>query len=128
MRWDNLRLDASPRGAPPLAGDAQLPMFERGAVTRTFDTPRFRGMTFYEIHAESIFSRGPATSNMPFTWTINPYRGCQHACSYCFARNSHTYLDLDAGEDFNRKVIVKVNAPALLRSKLASPGWKGGHI
>jgi DNA repair photolyase len=128
MRWDNLRLDDSPHGTLPLAGDAQLPMFERGAVTRTFDTPGFRGMTFYEIQAKSIVSRVPATSHMPFTWTINPYRGCQHACSYCFARNSHTYLDLDAGEDFNRKVIVKVNAPDLLRSKLASPGWKGEHI
>jgi DNA repair photolyase len=83
MRWDNLRLDDSPHGTLPVSGDAQLPMFERGAVTRTFDTPGFRGMTFYEIQAKSIVSRVPATSHMPFTWTINPYRGCQHACAYC---------------------------------------------
>ena len=65
---------------------------------------------------------------MPFRWTINPYRGCQHQCTYCFARNSHTYLDLDAGRDFDTKVVVKVNAPQLLRAKLASPGWTGEHI
>jgi DNA repair photolyase len=120
MRWDNLRLDD---GAPDTA-----PLFARGAVTRTFDTPGFRGMTFYEIQAKSIVSRVPESSRVPFRWTINPYRGCQHACLYCFARNSHTYLDLDAGEDFNSRVIVKVNAPELLRKKLASPGWPGEHI
>ena len=119
MRWDNLRLDGSP---------AQLPLLERGAVTRTFDTPGFRGMTFYEVQAKSIVSRVPESSRVPFTWTINPYRGCQHACLYCFARNSHTYLDMDAGHDFDSKVIVKVNAPELLRAKLASPGWRGEHI
>jgi DNA repair photolyase len=117
MRWDNLRLD-----------DPAAPLLPRGAVTRTFDTPGFRDMTFYEIQAKSIVSRVPESSRMGFTWTINPYRGCQHACNYCFARNSHTYLDLDAGQDFNSKVIVKVNAPELLRKKLASSGWRGEHI
>ena len=72
-------------------------LFERGAITRTFDTPGFRGMTFYEIQAKSIVNHMQATSRMAFGWTINPYRGCQHACAYCFARNTHTYLDLDAG-------------------------------
>jgi DNA repair photolyase len=141
MRWDNLRLDDQPPGegagraahalpgqALPGAADTQPPLFARGAVTRTFDTPGFRGMTFYEIQAKSIVSRVPDSSRMPFTWTINPYRGCQHSCVYCFARNSHTYLDLDAGADFDSKVIVKVNAPELLRKKLASPGWRGEHI
>jgi DNA repair photolyase len=73
MRWDNLRLDA---------GD-ELPLIERGAVVRTFDTPGFRGMTFYEVQAKSIVSRVPDSSRMPFRWTINPYRGCQHGCVYC---------------------------------------------
>ena len=76
MRWNNLSLAApeSP-GALPLA----LP----GAVARTFDSPGFAGMTFYEIQAKSIISRVPAASRMPFEWTINPYRGCSHACVYC---------------------------------------------
>jgi DNA repair photolyase len=127
MRWDNLRLDGT---AGPAAADgaAQVPLFERGAVVRTFDTPGFRGMTFFEVQAKSIVSHVPQSSRMPFRWTINPYRGCQHSCVYCFARNTHTYLDLDAGADFDSKVIVKVNAPELLRKKLASPGWRGEHI
>jgi DNA repair photolyase len=127
MRWDNLRLDGT-ADQTTVDGAGQVPLFERGAVVRTFDTPGFRGMTFYEVQAKSIVSHVPESSRMSFRWTINPYRGCQHSCVYCFARNTHTYLDLDAGADFDSKVIVKVNAPELLRKKLASPGWKGEHI
>jgi DNA repair photolyase len=99
-----------------------------GAVVRTFDTPGFAGMTFYEVQAKSIINRVPASSRMFFDWTINPYRGCSHACAYCFARNTHTYLDLDAGHDFDSKVVVKVNAGELLRKELAAPRWQRGHI
>ncbi len=121
MRWNNLRLDIpTPAGALPLA----IP----GAVERTFDAPGFAGMTFYEIQARSIISKVPAASRMPFEYTINPYRGCTHACRYCFARNTHTYLDLDAGRDFDTKVVVKVNAPQLLRKELSAPQWTGAHI
>ncbi len=109
MRWDHLIA----------AGDG---------IVRTFDTPGFAGMTFLEVHAKSIINRVPAASRMFFDCTVNPYRGCSHACVYCFARNSHTYLDLDAGHDFDTKVIVKVNAGELLRTELASPRWRGGHI
>jgi DNA repair photolyase len=138
MRWDNLRIDSTPgndadgRPLDQAAGGTSvggtLPLIERNAVVRTFDTPGFRGMTFYEVQAKSIVSKVPAASKVPFTFTINPYRGCQHSCTYCFARNTHTYLDLDAGQDFNSKVIVKVNAPELLRAKLSSRGWAGEHI
>jgi DNA repair photolyase len=62
-----------------------LPLFEQGAVVRTFDTPEFRGVTFYEIHAKSVINRVPEVSRVPFRWTINPYRGCTHACTYCAA-------------------------------------------
>ena len=279
MRWDSLRLDSADEGP-----SGTLPLIERNAVVRTFDTPGFRGMTFYEVQAKSIVSHVPETSQMMFRWTINPYRGCQHGCVYClasdtpvlmadgtsrriadirvgdaiygtvrggfyrryaitevlahwstvkpayritledgtqlvasgdhrfltergwkyvtgaeqgpeqrpflttnnklmgfgafaeppdegvllksdeklgvasieplgielpmydittgtgdfiangvvshncFARNTHTYLDLDAGRDFDTKVVVKVNAPELLRAKLASPRWAGEHI
>src|ERR1700733_12796808 len=138
MRWDNLRLDDQAADEPDASGgdtlfpaarrDVALPLIERGAVARTFDTPGFRGMTFYEIQAKSIVSEVPKSSRMMFRYTINPYRGCQHQCLYCYARNSHTYLDLDAGRDFDTKVVVKVNAPQLLRAKLASPSWRGEHI
>jgi DNA repair photolyase len=99
---------------------------ERDPVVRTFPTPDFAGMTFYEIRARSILNRVPGSSRMPFEWTLNPYRGCSHACRYCFARASHSYLDLDPGEDFDRRVVVKVNAGELLRRELAAPRW-GGH-
>jgi DNA repair photolyase len=123
MRWDNLRLDVRQRD-----DRVTLPLFEQGAVVRTFDTPEFRGMTFYEIRAKSIINRVPDASYVPFRWTINPYRGCQHACTWCFARNTHTYLDMDYGEDFDSKIVVKVNAPELLRKELAAKRWNGEHI
>jgi DNA repair photolyase len=78
MRWDNLRLvDPAP------SGGMTTPLFEQGAVVRTFDTPEFKGMTFYEVRARSIINRVPEASRVPFRWTINPYRGCSHACVYC---------------------------------------------
>ncbi|SDK56118.1 DNA repair photolyase [Nonomuraea maritima] len=122
MRWDNLRLTGAD------GDDPAVPLFARGAVTRTFDTPEFRGMTFYEIQARSIINRVPAASRVPFEYTINPYRGCGHRCIYCFARKTHEYLDLDSGADFDSKIIVKVNAAELARKELASPRWGGHHV
>ena len=297
MRWENLS-SAPPdetvtgqsggpgkRGGEAASPAEPLPLALPGAVARTFDTPGFAGMTFYEVRAKSIINRVPGASRVPFEWTVNPYRGCSHACSYClageteilladggttrlaelvpgdriygtvagdnhrrlvptevlahwstvkpahrltlddgtelvasgdhrfltergwkhvttapsgepprpylttgdrligigpgrspaqldgrvldrrssrrvcgikapgtaltlfdittgtgdfiangavshncFARNTHTYLDLDAGRDFDSKVVVKVNAGELLRRELAAPRWRGGHI
>ncbi|MBO0824014.1 MAG: intein-containing Rv2578c family radical SAM protein [Actinobacteria bacterium] len=81
MRWDSIRLDEET--GPDAAGPVTPALFGRDAVTRTFDTPGFRGMTFYEVHAKSIINRVPEVSRVPFRWTINPYRGCSHSCSYC---------------------------------------------
>lgn len=120
MRWDNLMLsDESAQDALFGAGDV---------VTRTFETPEFRGVTFYEVRARSILNKVPGASRMPFSWTLNPYRGCNHSCVYCFARRTHEYLDLDAGIDFDSKIVVKVNAPELLRKELISARWAGNHI
>ena len=94
---------------------------------RTFDTPQFRGIEFIEVEAKSIVNPVPG-NYLPFNWTINPYRGCSHGCKYCFARVTHTYMDMDAGKDFDSKIVVKVNAPDLLRVKLRSKSWKGEHI
>ncbi|MGH9260237.1 MAG: radical SAM protein, partial [Acidimicrobiales bacterium] len=63
-----------------------------------------------------------------FRYTINPYRGCTHACSYCYARPTHTYLDLDADRDFERRIVVKVNAVSRLRSELDPRRWQGELI
>lgn len=65
---------------------------------------------------------------MPFRWTINPFRGCAHACRYCFARPTHGYLDFNAAEDFEREIVVKVNAPERLRAEMARPSWQGEHV
>jgi DNA repair photolyase len=124
MRWSGQLV-----GAPEPDGDreGQLWLFERGAVARTFDTPEFRGSTFYEVYAKSVLNHVPGDSPM-FSWTINPYRGCTHGCVYCFARNTHTYLDLDAGHDFDSKIVVKVNAPQVLRRELARRSWQREHV
>jgi len=87
MRWSNLSaphdgdslLDRAAPAAPP------LPLALPGATVRTFDTPGFAGMTFYEIEAKSLINRVPGQSRVPFQWTVNPYRGCSHSCSYCLA-------------------------------------------
>lgn len=94
---------------------------------RTFDTPGFRGIEFIETECKTILNRVPGNA-LPFNWTINPYRGCTHACTYCFARPTHTFLDMNAGRDFERKIVVKVNAPEVLRRQLASRRWKGESV
>lgn len=119
MRWQNLSGDDA---------DAAPALFGLDTVTRTFDTPEFRGITFHEVRARSIINRVPGTSRMAFECTINPYRGCSHACVYCFARKTHSYLDLDTGRDFDSQIVVKVNAVELLRRELAAPRWQGEHI
>jgi DNA repair photolyase len=120
MRWSNLSLIEEER--------ARLPGYRDEAVVRHFDAPDAVRTTFYEVRARSILNKVPEASQMPFRWTINPYRGCTHSCVYCFARPTHTYLDFNAGEDFEREIVVKVNAPELLRAELARPSWDGEHV
>jgi DNA repair photolyase len=95
---------------------------------RHFDAPEALDIRFYEVQAKSALNRVPEVSQVPFRWTVNPYRGCTHACSYCFARPTHKYLDLDAGRDFEREIVVKVNVPEVLRAELRRPSWKGEHV
>jgi DNA repair photolyase len=120
MRWTNLEIDDDQR--------ARLPGYRDEAVVRHFDAPDSIPTRFYEVRAKSILNRVPEASRMPFRWTINPYRGCTHSCSYCFARPTHRYLEFDAGRDFEREIVVKVNAPERLRAELARPSWTGEHI
>ncbi len=113
MRWDEQRVER----------DLRLPGVGDGSVVRTFDAPEAMGINFHEVRARSALNR-VSGGRYGFGWTINPYRGCTHACVFCFARRTHTFLDFDAGRDFEREIVVKVNVPELLRAELARPSWK----
>ncbi|HET6349824.1 MAG TPA: PA0069 family radical SAM protein [Candidatus Krumholzibacteria bacterium] len=78
---------------------------------------------FFRDHTRGIIARNDSP-DVGFDASINPYRGCEHGCSYCFARPTHEYLGLSAGLDFETKIFVKENAPVLLRDALAAPSWK----
>lgn len=120
MRWDNLRTEHEEA--------ARLPGYRDPATVRTFDAPEALGIRFYEVNARSAINEVPKRSRMPFRYTINPYRGCTHACGYCFARPTHTYLGLNPREDFEREIVVKVNTPELVRAELGRRSWKGAHV
>jgi len=81
----------------------------------------------FEDASREILSRNDSP-DLGFTWSVNPYRGCQHACAYCYARPYHEYLGYGAGTDFDTKVVVKPRAPELLRAAFARPGWKGETV
>ncbi len=109
-----------------LAGDeAQAPLFDDGLPSGARDLP---AVEYLHVRARRIISSVPASSRMPFRFTINAYRGCTHACVYCFARPTHAFLDLDPGIDFERRIVVKVNAVERLRAELRAASWSGDHI
>lgn len=119
MRWSGQEIGrevVAEQRAPALLGLSGL--------VRSVRTPQFHGVTFHEVTAKSALNRVTAASSMPFGWTVNPYRGCSHACVYCFARSSHRYLELDAGADFDQQVIVKINVAEVLRAELAKRSWQ----
>ncbi|MCW2990017.1 MAG: radical protein [Solirubrobacterales bacterium] len=120
VRWQNLTIEGGEQ--------ASLPGYREAATVRHFDAPEALETRFYEVRAKSALNRVPQKSRMPFPWTINPYRGCSHACKFCFARPTHTYLGFDADRDFDKEIVVKVNAPELVRAELARPSWKHEHV
>jgi len=87
------------------------------------DGPPPPATTVREEQVASILSRN-SSPDIPFDLSINPYRGCEHGCSYCYARPTHSYLDLSPGLDFETRLVAKVNAAAMLRRELA----KRGHV
>src|SRR3954471_11214098 len=113
MRWDEQRVE----------NDLRLPGVGDGTVVRTFDAPEAMGINFHEVRARSALNHVPG-DRFGFRWTVNPFRGCTHACKFCFARRTHNYLDFGPGEDFEREIVVKVNVPELLRAELRRPSWK----
>jgi DNA repair photolyase len=117
LRWSTVEEDAA----------AALPGIGEVAGERVTH-PEFAGIEFLHVRARSLLNHVPSAAGMPFEWTINVYRGCTHACAYCFARPSHTYLGLDADRDFDSVIVVKVNAVERLRAELRAPRWQGAHV
>ncbi|MBL8858848.1 MAG: PA0069 family radical SAM protein [Planctomycetes bacterium] len=87
------------------------------------DEPPQAELVVYEEEAKSVLAANDSP-DVGFRWSVNPYRGCQHACAYCYARPSHQYLGFGAGTDFDRRIVVKVNAPEVLARELARRSWK----
>jgi DNA repair photolyase len=106
--------------APPEGGLFEL-------TRRVPGRGQYRGLVFHEIEAKTILNRVPG-SYLPFDWTINPYRGCSHACVYCFARPTHEYLGLDTERDFDSQIVVKINAVELARAETSPARWPGHSI
>jgi DNA repair photolyase len=119
VRWESQQVEQDDAGRLPGLG---------ATVVRRFDAPEALNTRFHEVRTKSALNRIPEGARLPFSWTVNPYRGCSHACSYCFARPTHEYLDFDAGRDFEREIIVKVNVPEVLRAELAKPSWTGESV
>ncbi|GAA3637752.1 hypothetical protein GCM10022223_65830 [Kineosporia mesophila] len=134
MRWDSQRVSGvtpGPHGGSGPVVTPSLPGLDAPAIRgllRTVTTPEFAGITFHEVMARSALNRVPGDSPMPFRWTVNPYRGCSHACVYCFARGTHSYLELDTGAGFDSEIVVKTNLVEVLRRELARPSWNREHV
>jgi len=105
----------------------QATLFEESIFEREPGRGEFRGMEFLHVRAKRIINHVKGAP-FGFEYTINAYRGCSHACVYCFARPTHAYLDLNIDEDFDRKIVVKVNAVERLRAELRPRIWGGDLI
>ncbi|HEY5578627.1 MAG TPA: radical SAM protein [Acidimicrobiia bacterium] len=106
--------------------EPQETLFE-GLVRREVGIGEYRGLEFYEVQARTIINRVPGAP-FGFEYSINAYRGCSHACTYCFARPSHEYLGLGPGTDFETKIVVKTNAIELARAETSPSRWGGELI
>src|ERR1700760_2283065 len=115
MRWDGQGVEVD---------DGALPGLERIGFVRSVRTPQFDGITFHEVLCKSALNKIPHSAALPFHYTVNGYRGCAHACRYCFARPTHEYLDLNSGNDFDTQVVVKTNVVDVLRRELRRPSWQ----
>lgn len=80
-----------------------------------------------EITCKSLLNRIDVPG-YPFRWTLNPYRGCRHACRYCYARPTHEFWGMNSGNEFDQRVFAKTNAPQILRDELRKPRWRGEPV
>ncbi len=110
-----------------LSGDATPQLAMLGRVRREVGKGEYRGLEFLEVDAKTIITKTPGGPRYGFGYSINAYRGCSHACTYCFARPTHEYLGLDGWGDFDSRIVVKTNAVALARHEMAPARW-AGHL
>ncbi|HUO37085.1 MAG TPA: Rv2578c family radical SAM protein [Mycobacterium sp.] len=125
MRWDHQAVNLD---------DGALPGLRRLGFVRSVRAPQFDGITFHEVLCKSALNKvpnagsdvagRPAPTMLPFSYTVNGYRGCSHACRYCFARPTHEYLEFDSGRDFDTQIVVKVNVADVLRRELRRGSWR----
>src|SRR6202000_1342984 len=115
MRWDHQSIDVD---------DGALPGLERIGFVRSVRTPQVEGITFHEVLCKSALNKIPDAAALPFKFTVNGYRGCSHACRYCFARPTHEYLDLDYGNEFDTQIVVKTNVADVLRREVGRRSWR----
>jgi DNA repair photolyase len=116
-RWRRLSIDGSRaqgKGTPGLTD----------AYIRSIIRP-MGATTYHPLISKSAVNR---VTGMPFNWSLNPYRGCVHACHYCYARATHTYFGLNADGDFEREIFAKTNIAVMLDKDLSRPSWKGESI
>ena len=98
-----------------------------GIARMAAESPQVRARAdteYFALESRSVLNR-ESSGRLPFAWTINPYRGCEFGCKYCYARYSHEFMELRDGLDFERKIFAKVNAPELLRAELRRARDKG---
>ena len=120
MRWTGQAVAVN--GSP--VDDGALPGLQRLGLIKSVRVPQFEGMTFHEVLCKSALNKVPNASALPFRYTVNGYRGCSHACRYCFARPTHEYLDFDIGTDFDTQIVVKTNVADVLKKELKRPSWQ----
>src|SRR5579885_3694738 len=123
-RFESVRLesDEAPAGADACEFES-LPQYDRASGQLLGKARRGIATQFVPDETQSIL----AENNSPdvgFRFSVNPYRGCEHGCAYCYARPTHEYLGFSAGLDFETRIVVKEDAPALLRKLFLSPKWE----
>jgi DNA repair photolyase len=114
-----------PHGARPTTREV-ADLVKRGGVSALTEAERRADQaTYQEVDCRSALNR---VKGMPFEWTLNPYRGCTHACHYCFARRYHAQFELDAGDQFASIILVKRNLIEVLEREIDRPTWKRQQV
>ena len=120
-RFEKIRLHV-------LGDERERQRLERADAGRDEEEPVNVPVEVFADHTRTVINHVAPTSDVPFDWTLNPYRGCEHGCIYCFARPYHEYLGFSCGLDFETKIVAKHDAAELLQRELASPRWNGEPI